>query len=76
MRGDEDIECRCKGGKRRCTLKSGPSMDSQVTDAIYAGGVLRSLGKISWTFGPKHFKLTMWLRSLPWRKDMLSWVLT
>ena len=37
---------------------------------------LRTLGKISWTFGPKHFKLTMWLRSLPWRKDMLSWVLT
>ena len=24
---------------------------------------LRSLGKISWTFSPKHFKLNVWLRS-------------
>ena len=37
--------------------------------------ILRSRGKISWTFGPKHFKLNVWLRSPHWRRDMLSWVL-
>src|ERR1017187_1876168 len=36
---------------------------------------VRSRGKISWTFGPKHFMLLMWLRSPRWRGNMLSWIL-
>jgi transposase len=36
----------------------------------------RSRGKTSWTFGPKHFKLSVWFRNPRWRRDMLSWVLT
>ena len=37
---------------------------------------VRSRGKISWTFGPKHFMLFVWLRSPHWRRSTLSWALT
>jgi hypothetical protein len=47
-----------------------------ATQLSRLGIQVRSRGKISWTFGPKHFKLSVWLRSPRWRRDMLSWVLT
>ena len=43
--------------------------------SLYSFCSLRSRGKISWTFGPKHFMLLMWLRSPRWRGNMLSWIL-
>jgi F5/8 type C domain len=46
----------------------------QLSNANYLS--LRSLGKISWTFSPKHFKLNVWLRSPHWRRNTASWALT